>query len=62
MCWLLGLAGSVIVVRWLYKDQKLKDELFDPLFFYSFIGILAGAQQDGGRQHGGNQWCRMFDM
>ncbi|MBR6962155.1 MAG: prolipoprotein diacylglyceryl transferase [Prevotella sp.] len=44
MCWLLGLAGSVIVVRWLYKDQKLKDELFDPLFFYSFIGILAGAR------------------
>ena len=44
MCWLMGLAGSVLVVRWLYKDQKLKDELFDPLFILCFIGILAGAR------------------
>ena len=44
MCWLVGLVGAYLVVRWLYKDQKVKDELFDPLFIYCFIGILAGAR------------------
>ena len=32
MCWLIGLVGSYFMVKWLYKDQKIKDELFDPLF------------------------------
>ena len=40
MCWLVGIAGAYFMVRWLYKDQKIKDELFDPLFIYSFLGIL----------------------
>ena len=34
MCWLVGLVGSYLMVKWLYKDQKIKDELFDPLFIY----------------------------
>ena len=44
LCWLLGLAIAYIVVRVLYKEQKIKDELFDPLFIYCFIGILVGAR------------------
>ena len=44
MCWLVGLVGSYFMVKWLYKDQKVKDELFDPLFIYCFIGILVGAR------------------
>ena len=44
MCWLVGIAGAYFMVRWLYKDQKIKDELFDPLFIYSFLGILLGAR------------------
>ena len=44
MCWLVGIVGAYFMVRWLYKDQKIKDELFDPLFFYSFLGILIGAR------------------
>ena len=44
MCWLIGLVGSYFMVKWLYKDQKIKDELFDPLFIYCFIGILVGAR------------------
>ena len=44
LCWLIGLAGAFFIVRWLYKQQKIKDELFDPLFFYCFVGILAGAR------------------
>lgn len=44
MCWLVGIAGAFFLMRWLYKDQKIKDELFDPLFIYSFLGILIGAR------------------
>ena len=44
MCWLVGIVGAYFMVKWLYKDQKIKDELFDPLFIYCFIGILVGAR------------------
>ncbi|MBQ8712254.1 MAG: prolipoprotein diacylglyceryl transferase [Prevotella sp.] len=44
LCWLVGLLVAYLVVKQLYKDQKIKDELFDPLFIYCFIGILAGAR------------------
>ena len=44
LCWLIGLALAYFVVKRLYKEQKIKDELFDPLFFYCFIGILVGAR------------------
>ena len=44
LCWLIGLALATFVVRRLYKEQKIKDELFDPLFIYCFIGILIGAR------------------
>ena len=42
--WVLGLAGGYLVVQKLYKDEKIKDELFEPLFFYCFFGILIGAR------------------
>jgi prolipoprotein diacylglyceryl transferase len=41
---MIGLAGAYFVVQRLYKEQKIKDELFEPLFFYCFFGILAGAR------------------
>ena len=44
LCWLTGLALAYLVVRRLYKEQKIKDELFDPLFIYYFVGILLGAR------------------
>ena len=44
MCWLIGLIGAYFMVKWLYKDQKIKDELFDPLIIYCFLGILIGAR------------------
>jgi prolipoprotein diacylglyceryl transferase len=44
LCWLLGFALAYLLVRQLYKEQKIKDELFDPLFFYCFLGILIGAR------------------
>lgn len=42
--WLIGLSLAYVVVKWLYKQQKIADEKFDPLFIYCFVGILAGAR------------------
>jgi len=44
LCWLIGLLLAYLVVRRLYKEQHIKDELFDPLFVYCFLGILIGAR------------------
>ena len=44
LCWLIGLIGGYFIVQWLYKDQKIPQEKFEPLFMYCFIGILAGAR------------------
>ena len=44
LCWLIGLVLAYLIVRRLYKEQKIKEVLFDPLFLYCFIGILVGAR------------------
>lgn len=44
LCWLIGLLGAYYMVKWLYNDQKIKPELFDPLFVYCFVGIIVGAR------------------
>jgi prolipoprotein diacylglyceryl transferase len=44
LCWLIGLALAYIVVKKLFRDQKIPDEKFDPLFIYCFLGILIGAR------------------
>lgn len=44
LCWLVGLALAYLIVQRLYKEQKVKEGLFDPLFAYCFIGILVGAR------------------
>ena len=43
-CWLVGLLLSYLTVKYLYKQQGVKDEKFEPLFLYCFIGILVGAR------------------
>ncbi len=43
-CWLIGLLIAYLLVRHLYKAQRIPDEKFEPLFIYCFIGILAGAR------------------
>lgn len=42
--WLIGLLGAYFLVRYVYKQQKVADEKFEPLFLYSFLGILIGAR------------------
>ena len=44
LMWLIGFALAYFLVQRLYKEQKIKDELFDPLFIYCFLGILIGAR------------------
>ena len=44
LCWLIGLALAYLVVRKLFKEQKIPDEKFEPLFIYCFLGILIGAR------------------
>ena len=42
--WTIGLAAAYYVVLRLYRQQKIEQEKFDPLFFYCFLGILLGAR------------------
>ncbi len=44
LCWLAGLALGYLLMRWLYKRQKLSDEQFEPLFLYVFLSVLIGAR------------------
>ena len=44
LCWLMGLLLAYLVVRQLYREQQIKEELFEPLFLYCFMGILIGAR------------------
>lgn len=44
LCWLIGLALAYLIVQRLYREQKVKEGLFDPLFVHCFIGILVGAR------------------
>jgi prolipoprotein diacylglyceryl transferase len=44
LCWLVGLLLAYLVVKRLFKEQQIKDELFEPLFLYCFLGILIGAR------------------
>lgn len=44
MCWALALLGGYLIMAWLYKNQKIGKNKFDPLFFYIFLGVLIGAR------------------
>lgn len=44
LCWCIGLLFSYLVAQRVFKQMKIADEKFDPMFFYCFIGILVGAR------------------
>ena len=44
LLWVVGIACSYFIVRREYRDLKIGDDKFDPLFFYCFIGILVGCR------------------
>ena len=44
LCWCMGLLSVFLLEHRLFKKQKISDEQFEPLFLYSFLGILIGAR------------------
>lgn len=44
LCWLIGLLSAYFVVKKIYSNANVKEELFDPLFIYCFFGIVIGAR------------------
>ena len=44
LCWCIGLLLTYLLEAKLFKEQKIADEKFEPLFLYSFLGILIGAR------------------
>ncbi|MCQ2083397.1 MAG: prolipoprotein diacylglyceryl transferase [Bacteroidaceae bacterium] len=44
LMWVIGLAAAYFLVRRFYKDRGIKEEIYEPLFIYGFIGILVGAR------------------
>lgn len=44
LMWVIGLVAAYLIVKRLYKDRGIKQETFEPLFFYCFLGILIGAR------------------
>ena len=42
--WVIGLVAAYFIVKRLYKDRGIKQEVFEPLFLYCFLGILIGAR------------------
>lgn len=44
LCWCMGLLSVYLLEHKLFKEQKIEEEKFDPLFLYCFLGILIGAR------------------
>lgn len=44
LLWCIGLMLAYLIVQRLYKQQKIDDAKFEPLFFYCFFGVLIGAR------------------
>lgn len=44
LCWCIGLLSVYVLMHRMFREQKLKEEQFDPMFLYCFVGILIGAR------------------
>lgn len=44
LLWAIGIFFAYIVVHYQYRDKKIDEKKFEPLFFYCFFGILIGAR------------------
>lgn len=44
LLWAVGIALAYMVVHYQYRDKKIDEKTFEPLFFYCFLGILIGAR------------------
>ena len=44
ICWSIGLISVYLLMHQLYRQQKISEEQFEPMFMYCFVGILLGAR------------------
>ena len=44
LCWAVGLVSVYLLMHRLYRQQKISEEQFEPIFMYCFLGILIGAR------------------
>lgn len=44
LCWALAFLSGYVIMAWLYKNQKIGKDKFDPLFIYVFLGVIIGAR------------------
>ena len=44
LMWALGLLTVYLLEHRLFREQRIPEEKFEPLFIYSFLGILIGAR------------------
>lgn len=44
LCWCMGLLSVYLLMHRMFREQKLTEEQFDPMFLYCFAGILIGAR------------------
>ena len=44
LLWGVGIILAYFVVRYQFRDKKIEEKKFDPLFFYCFFGILIGSR------------------
>ncbi len=44
LLWCIGLAFAYYIVHWEFRDKKIPEKVFEPLFFYCFFGIIIGAR------------------
>lgn len=44
LLWAVGIAFAYMVVHYQYRDKKIDEKKFEPLFIYCFLGILIGAR------------------
>lgn len=44
LMWVVGLLAAYLLVRKYYKDMKIDNERFEPLFIYCFFSILIGSR------------------
>ena len=44
LCWCLGLVSVYLLVHHIFRQLKISEAQFEPMFMYCFLGILIGAR------------------
>ena len=44
LLWAIGIALAYMIVHYQFRDRKISEQTFEPMFLYCFFGILIGAR------------------